>query len=203
MIRSIPFLTLSLCVVSVASIASGATIIDFEPQAANAGPFLTGIPDSPLTIGIATFTGGELRHAEIGLFNQTGVYATEGVFGSDSNPIHIQFSTPINDFSVNVLNGENTQTYTVSDNLGETMTASTASAGAGGSALFTLPGLGITSVDISSANMIGWNFAIDQVSFDPTPEPASLGLVGLVLLLPSVRYLLYRRRVRPSNDSLP
>ena len=40
-----------------------ADLIDFETQAANAGGFLTGIPDSPLTIGIATFSGGELRRA--------------------------------------------------------------------------------------------------------------------------------------------
>ena len=36
-----------------------ADVIDFETQAANTGGFLTGIPDSPLTIGIATFAGGE------------------------------------------------------------------------------------------------------------------------------------------------
>jgi hypothetical protein len=34
---------------------ANATVIDFEAQAAGRGGSFTGIPDSPLTIGIATF----------------------------------------------------------------------------------------------------------------------------------------------------
>jgi hypothetical protein len=67
----------------------GATVIDFEAQAADRGGDLTGIPDSPLTIGIATFTGGELLRGEVGLnADPTGVYASEGLFGSgETNPL--------------------------------------------------------------------------------------------------------------------
>lgn len=43
------------------ALPAAAAMIDFEAQAANTGGNLTGIPDSPLAIGIVTFTGGELR----------------------------------------------------------------------------------------------------------------------------------------------
>ncbi|HEX4168102.1 MAG TPA: hypothetical protein VHZ55_21765 [Bryobacteraceae bacterium] len=50
-----------------AALPGGATVIDFEAQTANTGGSLSGIADSPLTIGPATFNGGELRNGEIGL----------------------------------------------------------------------------------------------------------------------------------------
>jgi hypothetical protein len=94
-----------------------ATVIDFEAQAAGRGGNLTGVPDSPLTIGIATFTGGELLNAEIGVnADQTGVYATEGLFGSrETNPLVITFALPIDGFSVFAANGDDTRNYTLSD----------------------------------------------------------------------------------------
>jgi hypothetical protein len=163
-----------------------AATIDFEVQAANAGGFLTGIPDSPLAIGLATFTGGELRSAEIGLpADESGLYATQGVFGAgESNPLTIQFSLPVGGFSVYVANGDNTATYIVSDDLGDSISASLPSAGAGGARIFSLPGVGIRAVDISSSNTDGWNFAIDDVMFVATPEPGPglLLLVGFSLL---------------------
>jgi hypothetical protein len=60
------------------------TAINFEAQVANTGGNLTGIPNSPLTIGLATFTSSELRDAEVGLpADQTSVYATEEWIGAD------------------------------------------------------------------------------------------------------------------------
>ena len=84
-----------------ASAPASASVIDFEAQAANRGGNLTGIPDSPLTIGIATFTGGELRSGLINLrADETGVYASEGLFGSgETNPLVITFATPVSDCS--------------------------------------------------------------------------------------------------------
>src|SRR3954452_9106164 len=89
-------------------IPAGATTIDFATQAANRGGNLTGIPDSPLTIGIATFSGGELRNGEVGSNADTsGVYASEGQFGSgETNPLVISFAMPVQDFSILVLNGD-------------------------------------------------------------------------------------------------
>src|SRR5215472_4131055 len=81
---------------TLASATASATVIDFEAQAANRGGNLTGIPDSLLTIGIATFTGGELRDGLINLpVDETGVYASEGLFGSgETNPLLITFAIP-------------------------------------------------------------------------------------------------------------
>jgi hypothetical protein len=175
-----------------------ATTIDFEAEAANAGGFLTGIPDSPLPVGLATFTGGELRSAEIGLAaDQSGLYATQGVFGAgETNPLSIQFSVPVAGFSVYVANGDNTATYTVSDDLGDSISASLPSAGAGGARIFSLPGVGIRAVDISSSNADGWNFAIDNVAFVATPEPGPLALLLLGFLLVGC---FARRSVRPEE----
>lgn len=172
-----------------AALPGGAAVIDFEAQAANTGGNLTGIPDSPLTIGIATFTGGELRDGEIGLnADQTGVYASEGLFGSgETNPLVITFASPVTDFSVLVVNADVAESYTVSDNLGHSVTMSLAASGGLSAATFSLPGQGLTTADIASDNIDAWNFAIDNVTFataTPTPEPESLLLLwaGLVIL---------------------
>jgi hypothetical protein len=77
--------------------------------------------------------------------------------------------------------------YTVYDNLGDSVTMPLVSAGGLGAATFSLPGNGLTMVDISSANANAWDFAIDNVTFTPatsTPEPESLLLLaaGVALL---------------------
>ena len=167
---------------TLASAPASASVIDFEAQAANRGGNLTGIPDSPLTIGIATFTGGELRSGLINLrADETGVYASEGLFGSgETNPLVITFATPVSDFSVLVANGDaQNQTYTVSDDLGDTASVTLALSGSLNNAAKTvaLSGSDITTVSITSANVSFWNFAIDNVTFSAVPEPMSVSLV--------------------------
>jgi len=162
--------------------AASATVIDFEAQAANRGGSLTGIPDSPLTIGMATFTGGELRSGLINLpADETGIYASEGLFGSgETNPLVITFATPVSDFSVLVANGDaQNQTYTVSDELGDSASVTLALSGSLNNAAKTvaLSGSDITTVSITSANVSFWNFAIDNVTFSAVPEPMSVSLV--------------------------
>jgi hypothetical protein len=182
-----------LLLVGTAIIPVFATTIDFESQAAQRGGNLTGIPDSPLVIGIATFTGGELLNAEVGLgADQTGVYASQGLFGSgETNPIVVTFASPVSNFSIFVANGDDLRNYTVSDNLGDLVTMSLASAGALGAGTFSLTGSGITTVQITSANTDGWDFAIDNVVFTetaPVPEPGALLLVCAGLTgIPAVR----------------
>ncbi len=183
-----------------AALPASATVIDFEAQAANRGGNLTGIPDSPLTIGIATFTGGELRSAEVGLnADQTGIYATEGLFGTgETNPLVITFASPVNNFSLLVANGDDVRTYSVSDNLGDTAAMALPSAGSLGAAIFSLGGSAITSVEISSANADGWDFAIDNVTFTSVPEPRSFLLLGVGF--GAAAFFVYRRRtVRPEK----
>jgi hypothetical protein len=170
------------------AVPASATTIDFEAQGAGSGGNLTGIPDSPLTIGIATFSGGELRAAEIGLnADQTAVYASQGLFGSgETNPLVITFAQPVEEFSVWVLNGDDVRSYTVSDNLGDSLTDSLPSAGGLGAFVFSLPGDEVTTVNITSANTDAWDFAIDNVTFSSatsTPEPESLLLAAAGMLL--------------------
>jgi hypothetical protein len=167
---------------TLASSPVSATVIDFETQAANRGGTLTGIPDSPLTIGIATFTGGELRNALINLpADETGIYVSQGLFGSgETNPLVITFAMPVSGFSLLVANGDSqNQTYTVSDDLGDSTTVTLALAGSLNNAARTvaLPGSGIRTVSITSANANFWNFAIDDVIFSAVPEPMSVSFV--------------------------
>jgi len=174
-----PYLLLALTI----SASAEATTIDFEAQAVNRGGNLTGVPDSPLGIGVATFGGGELLRGEAGLnADITAIYASQGLFGSgETNPLTISFSVPIENFSVQVLNGDDMRNYTLSDDLGDTITKSLASAGGLGSALLSLPGSGITRVSIASANADAWDFAIDNVTFTSaiaTPEPGSMLLLS-------------------------
>jgi hypothetical protein len=171
---------------ALASAPASASVIDFEAQAANRGGSLTGIPDSPLTIGIATFTGGELRSALINLpADQTGIYASQGQFGAgETNPLVITFATPVSDFSVLIANGDaQNQTYTVSDDRGDSTSVTLALSGSLNNAARTvsLSASDIRTVSITSANAGFWNFAIDNVTFSEVPEPmsASLMLVGL------------------------
>lgn len=59
------------------------SLIDFESQAAARGHVFTGIADSPLVIGMATFTGGELLNAATAMFvDETGVYASSNAVTS-------------------------------------------------------------------------------------------------------------------------
>lgn len=186
-----------------AAVPATADVINFNAQAVGRGGNLTGIPDSPLNIGLATFTGGELLHAEIGLnVDQTGVYASEGIFGSgETNPVTITFASPVSGFSVFIANGDDVRSYTVTDNLGDSVTESLASAGGLGAATFFLPSVNITSVKITSANAAAWDFAIDNVTFAPAatvaPEPDSLLLsLGGVLLLIA---MCSKRRQEPTS----
>ena len=198
--------------VVVAAAPATATVITFEAQAAGRGGNLTGIPDSPLTIGVVTFTGGELLNAEIGLnVDQTGVYASQGLFGSgETNPLTITFASPVNDFSVFIANGDDVRRYTVSDNLGDSITMSLPSAGGLGAATFSLPGIGLTTVNIASGNADAWDFAIDNVTYTEAssiPEPESIPLMcaGLAILAVVGRKQLTRlnREVTSQHTEFP
>jgi hypothetical protein len=185
-----------------AAVPTSASVIDFEAQAANRDGNLTGIPDSPLTIGVATFAGGELLNGEVGLnADATGVYVSEGLCGSgETNPFVISFVVPVQNFTVLLLNGDDVRSYTVSDNLGDSATNSLASAGSLGGATFSLLGVGLTSVTITSANADGWDFAIDNVTFTATttstPEPGSMLLLGAGSMVLAV--VIRRKRLNAS-----
>ncbi len=174
-----------------------AGFIDFESQAAGRGGNFTGAVDSPLVIGIATFKGGELLNNESSSIDLTGVYATIApnlVSGAYTNPLTINFSTPVSGFSILVTNNF-ADSFTVADNLGGSSTLILPN-----NALqtFTLLDLGITSVTISAANHTTFDFAIDNVAFTstdvaPVPEPATV-IFGATAAVFGLAYAMLRKR---------
>ncbi len=164
--------------------AAYAATIDFESQASAvfAPSAFDGGTDSPLKIGTATFTGGELLLQESGGADQTGVYATESLFGAYKNPLKIVFSLPVSGLSL-LLTNNIAGMFTVSDNRGAT---STLTLGLNASQTFMLPGSGITSVNVAETGGV-YDFAIDNVTFSTggtvAPEPSSLILMGSGLVV--------------------
>lgn len=178
-------------VVFVACVAfAGATTIDFEAQGSSA-PSSFSSPNSPLTIGIATFMGGQLLKNETAVApagDVTAVYATAGpgVSARFTDPLTINFSQPVSNVGL-LLTNEVPDTYTVADNLGGSESGTT-------SQMFSLSDTGVTQVTIASATAFAWDFAIDNVTFTPAvttvPEPAMwlpMGLGLLTLLIGSGR----------------
>jgi len=167
---------LFLCSLAVA----GATTIDFEAQGASAPSGFTGTLNSPLVIGLATFTGGQLLRNEAGSSDTSAVYATVSV-PKYADPLSITFSQPVSNVSLLITN-EIPDTYTVADNLG---TSSTVSLNANTGRIFSLVDSGVTQITISSAVTAQWDFAIDNVTFtapmSSAPEPGTAILLGAAL----------------------
>ena len=176
--RLAPLCTFVMSAAFAGSVTAHATTIDFDAQATGAPSAYTGVLNSPLAIGSATFTGGQLLNNEIFSTDTTGVYATTNLSaGAYTNPIVISFSAPVSGFSL-VLTNNIADTFTVTDNLGDTISAAL---GTNASHTFSLNGSGITSVRASEAGN-SFNFAIDNVTFSPvaaaTPEPSTFALLG-------------------------
>jgi len=163
---------------TILAVAAGtvkADLIDFEAQGASAPSVFNGTLNSPLVIGIATFTGGQLLNNAAGAADGTAVYgSTNLVSGGYTNPLTITFSTAVSSFSIDVINGL-ADSYTVADNKGGSRMLAVPF---NTTQLFTLTDSGITSVTIESATKSFWDFAIDNVQFTPAvssvPEPSSL-----------------------------
>jgi len=180
-------------------VSLGATTIDFEAQGATASSF-NGSLDSPLVIGIATFTGGKLlKNEAFGTpsADTSVVYATNGFISGYTDPLVITFSAPVSNVSLQVTN-ETPDTYTLADNVGH---SSAVPIGNNVNQILSLTDEGVTRVTIATNATVGWDFAIDNVSFTAapatTPEPASiaLGSVGMLGIM-SARW---RRRRAPTE----
>src|SRR4051794_34789209 len=114
-------MTTALTLAAAVSATAATTTIDFESMT---GPSqFCPPPASPLTIGAATFAGGAILTAVEGLpADQSTVYGTTPCAGYLC-PLTITFSSPVDGFSVDVVNGAlEPVSYTVTDNLGETVT---------------------------------------------------------------------------------
>ena len=156
-------------VLGVGKAAAATTTIDFETLT---GPSLFCAPASPpLTIGVATFSGGVIMDQVANLpANQTTVYGTS-VCPGYLPTITIAFSRPVSNLSLQVMNGEtSTVSYTVASNLGGSVTKSLVANFSSGADTFALPDDGITSVTIGRTTASSfWDFFIDNVVFDAFP----------------------------------
>lgn len=178
---------------------AAAATINFDDQGL-VGPslFNQAVP-SPQTIpittsdGVVTFTGGVILTNTAGLISNTSsVYGTADFGTGLSNPMTIQFTNPVNNFLVDVLNGlDTTIRYLVQDNLGNSSTFDLPSFTSGSG--FTTIGFAAagTTVTISSltAPITTFDFFVDNIRFNleitcgqngcnPTvvPVPAALPL---------------------------
>jgi hypothetical protein len=145
------------------------TTIDFE---AMTGPSFFDTVDPPVTIGVATFSGGEVMTAVSNLpANQTTVYGTASFCAGCAPSISITFSRPVSNVSMQVLNGEATMvSYTVGTDRGGNETKSLVPNFQSGAAMFSLPDSGVTSVTISRTIPADfWDFFVDNVSFTAFP----------------------------------
>ena len=124
----------------------------------------------PVTVGIATFSGGHLLDETLSLpADQTTVYGTATpLFGCTgcSSTIFIDFSQAVSNVSLKVVNGQTfTVQYTVNVQDGSNpQVFFLVSNGESGQTTVTLPHTGVTQVQVTS-NAENWNFFIDDVQF--------------------------------------
>jgi hypothetical protein len=181
--------------------AASATTIDFEAQGAGAPSAFNTTLNSPLAIGIATFTGGKSLKNEVTATppsaDLTVVYATTGFLPNYTDPLVISFSQPVSNVSLMVTN-ETADTYTLADNAGHLVTLAI---GTNENETLTLADAGITQVTIATLATVGWDFAIDNVSFTSTaaPEPSTALLTACALV--GLLWCIYSSRVRNQSDS--
>lgn len=146
------------------------TTIDFESFT---GPSVFSNAEPPLTVGAATFSGGMILTAVTGLMsNSSTVYGTASFCTGCASSITITFSTPVSEVSAEVLNGiPGDVSYTVSSNLGDSVTKSLGLDIATDHDTFTFPGPGITSVTVTTTtpNPARWDFFVDNISFNESP----------------------------------
>ena len=190
-----PLFTLTAaCAIALTTAASSrAESIDFESFN---GPSLFGNSLQPLNIltslGTVHITGGTILTAENNLPADTSsvygsVQTSEGDFPY-LNPITITFPEPVVGFSVDIFNGNTSPAdFMVSDNAGHSQTFTLPDNFSGGDSLVSIPASG-NVIRIFATPLAGdtpWDFSIDNIAFNETPEPSTLTLYGVTLLLGS------------------
>lgn len=177
-----------------AAAPANAYIINFTAEGVPHGPSFAsqataGGLDITTPIGTVVFNGGAvLTDASNAPADEGTVYYTSFFCcgtGTTPNTLTITFPQNINNFFVDLYNGETySDTFTASDNNGESTTVSIAPNLNMGNALISFPAMGdrvtITTTDPS------YDFFIDNIGFDQpppgVPEPTSLALFASALL---------------------
>jgi hypothetical protein len=150
----------------VSDLTFATTLIDFEQFT---GPCcFTGV-QPPLTVGIATVSGGQILSGTSNLpADQSVLYGTAYFCPGCSPTITITFSQKVSNVSLFLYNGlTDTVTYTVADDKGGSQTVTLSSNLQSGTATVSLPDVGISQVTISGALAGEWDFFVDNVRFAP------------------------------------
>ncbi len=141
-------------------------LIDFEQFV---GPSVFTGAQPPLTIGLATFFGGQvLSRATFSPVDQTTIYGTADFCPGCSPIITISFIRPVSNASLFLINGQPvTVTYTVQDDRGNLQNITLPSNIAAGASTVTLPAPNIRRVTITTTGGgPTWDFLIDNVRFE-------------------------------------
>ena len=181
-----------LCLVT--GVNASADIITLEDQT---GPIFFASA-TPATLSYSTssgplsIAGGAILNNTFDLpADETSVYGTAspnyGLSSSFSNTITMTFTSPINNFFFDLLNGVNAnEIFTVSDNLGNTQVFNIAPNLNLGLQFVTFPTVG-SVITITTADP-NWDFFIDNIGFNQatpgtaTPEPGTVLLLGVGVL---------------------
>ena len=173
---------------------ASADIINSEDQS---GPDLFALA-TPATLNYSTssgplsITGGAILTNTTNLpADETSVYGTAspnyGLNPAYSNTITMTFTSPINNFFFDLLNGvTHDETFTVSDNLGNSQSFTLAANLSLGVVTVGFPTVG-SVITITTADP-NWDFFIDNIGFNQatpgtaTPEPGTMALLGIGVL---------------------
>lgn len=181
--------------------------VTFEDQPVGPDVFASAGPAQTLTYTFgaltATFNGGVILTNETSqTTDNSNVYATGAVsvVGGDAsltNPLTVNFSAPIHNFQIQILNGLS-GAYQMTDNVGDSLNFSLATTGGS----IQTEGFAAAGTQVQINYLDGpWDFAIDNVTFNQplgtstTPEPASVLSLGSGLLLLGLGALRRRRTV--------
>jgi hypothetical protein len=175
-----------------------ATIINFDDQGLTGPSFAASTSAGPLSIlaggDTVDFTNGAILTNEAALPADTTSLYYNSFFlpGTSGSSMTITFSNPINNFFLDLYNGQVTaDTFTVSDNAGRSTTVTIDSNGNGGLSLISFPAVGnIITITTSDPS---YDYSIDNIGFNQAtpgvPEPAAwaLMLVGFAGLGAALR----------------
>jgi hypothetical protein len=128
------------------------------------------------TSDAATFSGGALFTAETWLpANQSTVYSDSYLLRpATSNAITISFAQAVSSFSVDIYNGQMTSdTFVISNGLGNSVTETIAANNLDGTALVSIP-QGGTTFTITDLDTSGYDFSIDNISYDLAATPPGM-----------------------------
>ena len=167
------------------------TIIDFDSQGLTGPSTFAAANPIPQTIPITvdgitvTFHFGVILTNTTNLpANQTSLYGTASFVPGMSNPMLITFSEPVQNFFMNLYNGQTIDTtYSVADNNGNSQNFTLPPNLSGGQSLVGIPATG-TMIFIEDISSLGsWDFFIDNIGFNqPLPTPDGGTTVGLLLM---------------------